>query len=158
MTISMTPTYSENEAKTTTGRVPWRQRLVDMEQGIRRCLRNDSTIFLHLFLATLTFSAALILNVPLLFCLVLIFCLMSILASELFHFALMETLDAIESKSSTFELNSSEESKKVHESLEIQSNHYQNARTASTAAVMLTILISGLITSLIFYNQIRDLL
>lgn len=162
MTTLTTSTIRETEIeKPVVTRVPWRQRLVDMEQGIRGCLRNDSTIFVHLFLATLTFSAAFILNVPLLHCLVLIFCLMTILASELFHFALMETLDAIEANQTNTGKNQPDEKhiddlKKNPESMEIKSNRYQNARTASTAAVMMTILLSCILTSLIFYNQLRE--
>ena len=66
-------------------RAPWRQRLIDMETGLRIGLRADSTLFVDLFVGSAVIITGAILGLSVLQWAIITLALGTALSAEIFH-------------------------------------------------------------------------
>ncbi|WP_166821948.1 diacylglycerol kinase [Thalassoroseus pseudoceratinae] len=73
----------------------WRRRLVDAERGLTEGFRGDSTFFVYFFGGTVVLAAGWVLGITLVQWCFLVFSLTTVIGAELFHRALMQTLESL---------------------------------------------------------------
>lgn len=117
-------------------RAAWRQRLVEAERGITQGFRGDSTLFGHLFVASVIVAAALVLSIPLVQWAVLILALSLVLAAEMFQHAL---------KAIVLQIGSA------------PNEHAEKALRVGTAAVFVAITGATTIVVLLFGSRLLDM-
>ena len=73
----------------------WRRRLVDAERGLTEGFRGDSTFFVYFFGGTVMLAAGWVLRISLVQWCFLVLSLTTVIGAELFHRALMQTLESL---------------------------------------------------------------
>ena len=78
-------------------RAVWHQRLIDAEGGMRLGLRSSSTLYVHLFAATIVCAVGTVLSLAFLEWLLILGCLAVVVAAELFNLAVGNLVQAASS-------------------------------------------------------------
>ena len=73
----------------------WRRRLVDAERGLTEGFRGDSTFFVYFFGGTVMLAAGWVLRISLVQRCFMVLSLSTVIGAELFHRALMQTLESL---------------------------------------------------------------
>ena len=128
------PEHAALERSSSPRRPRWRRRLIDVERGISRGFRIESSMFAYVFGLSITISAAVILGISLIQWTIVILASASVFAAELFNLALRS-------------MNRAEET----------DQKYIEAVNISRAAVFVVIVGAVISTCLIFGQRVNEL-
>ena len=117
-------------------RAAWRQRLIEAERGIAQGFRGDSTLFVHLFAASVVVAAGLVLGLSAVQWTLIVLASSIVIAAEMFHKALRVLVAAL----------GDQHGRTAAETLRI-----------ATAAVFVTILGTAITLALTFGQRIAQL-